>query len=193
MSKTTLPYLRKEQLGPRMGARPVRPFILTPDLYYMTDGDTVSVMSGEAGADGSREAFRIRFSSVNAPEKPKRQASDAIFRDIGLDPHKDNPGVMAHEFMKQVTRKRALLIIPQIKDGQPARDRYGRSIAEVILSGKPGPRFDANGATSLEWLLIDQGHGQLMSGRDMPERVPILLDRIQQEFRDADLGAEPAP
>lgn len=189
MTMTTLPYLSEDQISPKMPQRPVRPFILPPSLYYMTDGDTVSVMARDRAQDGSREAFRIRFSAVNAPEKPKREASDAIFRQIGLDPHAHNPGVLAHEFMKRQTKGRALLVIPQEKDGGPALDRYGRLIAEVIVSGKPGPLFDAYNASSLEWQLMDSGYGQLMSGRELPQREPVLLDRIQREMRDARLGA----
>jgi len=180
--KTSLPYLRENQIFARMPHRPRQTFILPSDLYVMTDGDTISVMAKKRDKDGKREAFRIRFSAVNAPEKPKRADSDAIFKQIGIDPNAGSPGQDAHNLMNSVTRGRAIMIIPQIDEaGGPKLDRYGRLIAEVIVSGAPGKKFDVDGAKSLEWILIDNGLGSVMPGRDLPERVPLILNRLQEE------------
>ena len=153
------------------------PFVVSKFDYNVVDGDTIMIRLKEPDADGSREAFRIRFSAVNAPELPKAQGTDFILRQAGIEPNPDHRGIRAREFMKQLLKGRSIFVDPlRDDDGIMQTDRFGRLLANVVASGTPGKSFVTTGMIPAQHALYDAGLCELTGEDGLPNPVPPVLE-----------------
>jgi len=196
----TIPaYLAPEALLPRMKVRTAQPFLARPDLYTVIDGDTLRLRTPPCPVEGVRkEAFRIRLPNVDTPELRKEALFDGVVRAGGFDPFRDGPGELARDRVRHWCRGRVIMVAPLADEtGSPSHDRYGRLLAEIVVSGRPGRLFDIDGAWSLEWALMRAGLAQVMPGRPSPLCIPPALGALLIETgltADADIHRQmPSP
>lgn len=176
-----IPYARPEHLRAGMlDALPRRPFFVRASDYQIVDGDTLRVLSGERDENNRRkEAFRIRFASVNAPELSKGAPADAALRAVGLSFFPNNPGEVARREMVDLLKDKAILVEPV------GADRYQRCLAHVTASGSPGRLFDLTGAFSIERILFQKNLVTLQPGSfDVPAETPAILAAIGKDDRE---------
>lgn len=172
------PYLRTDRLEPGTTLRPRTSFFLRPSDYRVTDGDTIAVLA-PPGKNGRREQiFAIRVPNVNAPEKVYKRQDDEFLEKLGYRLNSGHPGTRATEAAKKCLAGRALYIEPVTdKDGLNT-DRYGRLIGGLTVSGSPGRSFDCTNAFDFERHMVTKGHANLMKGKELPNGVPLLIDRL---------------
>lgn len=165
-----IPYLRDSELQEGMTERPDKPFFVRPADYKVVDGDTLRILAPMK--DGRRpEAFRIRFDSVNAGEKPVRTANDEALRMAGIDPHSGSEGAIAKRLMTELCKGRALFVAPVAQPDGDLCDRHGRLLANVWVSGSPNRSFDPEGARSAENFLFERNLANVMKGRALPPQT----------------------
>lgn len=181
------PYLRAADLKPRMWDRPIIPFFVKPDDYRVVDGDTIKLLAAAPRGEKRQEAFRVRFASVDAPEKPWMNGGDRILETIGVQPHPDHPFARITNAVKRMTEGRVLLIEPvQDPKRQENRDTYGRLLAHISVSGAPGPLFVPEGAFNIEHVMLQRGLARPMKDRQVPSLRTETLERLV-EFVEAEL------
>ncbi|MCE6959640.1 hypothetical protein LAZ40_11485 [Cereibacter sphaeroides] len=182
------PYLRATELSPGMWERPDIPFVLSASDVRVIDGDTLSVLAAPARGERKREeAFRIRFFSIDTPEKPKVLGPDRVMEEIGIELYPGNQAAVASATLRNMVKDRALLVEPVVdpKTGL-ARDRFYRLLAHVSVSGARGDLFVPEGAFCAERRLYDTGLGRLMPKRELPPQVSSLTHQLRQALDDAD-------
>ena len=172
------PYLRTDRLEPGTTLRPRTAFFLRPSDYRVTDGDTISVLAPR-GEDGKRQQiFAVRVPNVNAPEKVYKREDDAFLSEAGYAMNSGHPGSRATEAAKKCLAGRALYIEPVTdKDGLNT-DRHGRLIGGLTVSGSVGRDFDCTNAFDFERHMVREGHANIMRGKELPNGVPLLIDRL---------------
>lgn len=158
-----IPQLRPSDLEGRAGGLPLEPFLVAPALYRVVDGDTIAIRHP---GPPPKDAFRIRHNTINAPERAPREVTDSALAKIGIQPAAHHPGELAREKLKAICAGRMLYIEPRGRDG------FGRLLADITVSGAPGPRFQVTGASSTEHLMVASG---LVDWRRNIKSYPDLL------------------
>lgn len=175
------PYLRATDLKPRMWERPIIPFFLRQQDYRVVDGDTLKVLAAAHRGERRQEAFRIRFASVDAPEKTWVFAGDKILENLGVNPNPDDTFSRVTEALREMISDRVLLIEPYEDPRQKGtKDGYGRLLAHVSVSGEPGPLFVPDGAFNVEHVMLHQGLVMSLKDRDVPPLRTNLLVRLSE-------------
>lgn len=180
-------YLRPASLSPDMVRRPRQAYFVRPADYRVVDGDTLRILAPAGPADINRpEAFRIRFRSIAAPEKPKPQMTDILLEQLGIDAWSGHPGVAAKTYLRNILKGHCILVEPM------GRDRYGRTLADISVSGSPGAQFDLVGARSVEWMMKDAGLvGSFSADQELPPRRSMTLVSIEDDL--SHLREAPSP
>ena len=166
--------------------------MLRPDDYKIIDGDTIKVIVPLRPDDNfAQQAFSIRLRSIAAPEKHKPQLTDQILKDVGIDPWERHPGKMASDALKQICRRKTLLIEPR------GVDDYGRLLADVTTSGSRGQMFDLEGAKSVEHQMLElRVVTPFSSDVTLPPHVPLIVlemrDDLKLVTRETAIKNEPA-
>ena len=89
------------------------PYVISAGDYIVLDGDTFSKLSGKIGSDGRQEtAYRIRFRSIEAPEKHQKGMYDISLRKAGIDIHSGSPGMRATRQLRDFCKNRDILVMP---------------------------------------------------------------------------------
>lgn len=182
------PYLQATDLTHRMLERPIIPFFVFPGDYRVVDGDTIKILAAAPRGEKRQEAFRIRFASVDAPEKPWASSGDRILESLGFNPNPDHSFSRITDALKSMVEGRALLIEPFNDPKKKAtRDGYGRLLAHVTVSGEPGRLFVPYGAYSVEHVMLQKGLVRQMKDNPVPSLRTELVERLQEfieEYRD---------
>lgn len=172
-------YLQEQFLYAGMRELPRRPFIVKPGRYSVIDGDTFSIrFPRRDGFDGMVEAFRVRFCSVNAAEKPPRRQDDAQMRALGIDLYANDPGELATRKLRELCKGRALLFVFPDNEEEFKHDRFRRVLAEVCVSGSPGEEFDLTGSSSLQYEMYRAGRAIPLPGSRIPPSWPEYLHQL---------------
>lgn len=189
------PYLDPAKVSPGMAARPRAPFFIRPGDYHVIDGDTIRVLAqAEPGAKRREAAFSIRLFTVNAPEKVYRTAGNKTLKALGIDPLSGSAGEYAKVRLREVSKNRALLVEPQFNKSGQNRDRYGRLLANVAISGREGPNFTLNGSFAIAPFLLREGLAHMLKGVAMDPPVPDLVGQLRTHLRAQTAGfSEPSP
>lgn len=175
------PYLRATDLKPRMWERPVIPFFLRPQDYRVVDGDTIKVLAAAPRGERRPDAFRIRFASVDAPEKPWVFSGDKILEELGVNPNPDDTFSRVTEALREMISDRVLLIEPYDDPRHKGtKDGYGRLLAHVSVSGEPGHLFVPDGAFNVEHVMLHQGLVMSLKDREVPPLRTNLLVRLSE-------------
>lgn len=190
------PYLRATELKPRMWERPIIPFFLRPQDYRVVDGDTLKVLAAAPRGERRQDAFRIRFASVDAPEKPWTFSSDTILENLGINPNPDHGFSRVTEALREMIKDRVLLIEPY-KDPRhkETKDGYGRLLAHVSVSAVPGDLFVPDGAFNVEHVMLEQGLVRPLKDRQVPALRTDLLERLSEfvhESLEREVGERPS-
>ena len=189
------PYLDPSRVSPGMAARPRAPFFIRPGDYHVIDGDTIRVLAARVpGAKRREEAFSIRLYTVNSPEKPYRTAGNKTLTSLGLNPLSSSPGERAKLRLREITTNRALLVEPQVNKTGQNRDRFGRLLANVAISGREGAHFTLNGAFAVGPFLLREGLAHMLKDIPLDPIIPDLVGQLQDHLRARSAGiGDPAP
>jgi hypothetical protein len=178
-------FLTEKDLFPRMMDHPGEPFFLAPRNYYVVDADTIAVLGRLtrdqiALGDEKREiAFRIRHRTIAAPEMPFYNQFDRMLKSKGMDIHNNNPAVVAANALKQLCRNRAIFVEPSGR-----KDKYGRMLGDIAVSGARGAGFELRGALSTEWYLLENGHVDRFSDDEkIPPYTPFILQNLLRQIQ----------
>jgi len=175
------PYLRATDLKPRMWERPVIPFFVRPQDYRVVDGDTIKLLAAAPRGERRQDAFRIRFASVDAPEKPWMFSGDKILETLGVDPNPDHGFSRITDALRNMIADRVLLIEPyQDPRHKDTKDGHGRLLAYVSASGDTGNLFVPDGAFNVEHVMLEQGLVRPLKDRQVPPVRTELLDRLSE-------------
>lgn len=178
------PYLRTDRLEPGTTLRPRTGFFLRPSDYRVKDGDTISVLAPADGKSRREEIFAIRVPNINAPEKIAKRYDDAFLEAAGYEINSGHPGNRSTEAAKKLLAGRALHIEPVIgKDGFNT-DRHGRLVGGITVSGSVGRNFDCTKAFDFERQMVIAGHANIMKGKELPNGIPLLIDRLGRMIQD---------
>lgn len=173
------PYLNPEVLTPGMQMLPWRPFFVRPADYQIVDGDTVRILAPKTrDAPRREEAFRIRLHNVDTPELLKPSGLDTVLTKAGITKHLVGAGEIVRDKMREWCKDRVILIDPHLESGDPKVDRYRRLLADIHVSGAPGPQFDLHKAWSFESTLVRTGFARRMDGLE-PEMDPPILRSLR--------------
>lgn len=134
------------------------PFWLSPDMYYVIDGDTIGLKGPEK--------ISFRFRSIAAPETTKYSKEAKAMGREGFPLDAGTPGWESREQLKRFTDGRNIGIVPSGK-----MDKYGRVIADICVY----PTLESKDyeAISLERAMIARGVAQRFGDEPLPDRHPL--------------------
>lgn len=159
-----LPYMDAKLIrpGPMNKDTPLHkgiPMIIRPDDFATVDGDTISSLTSP-NEEGKRSmGFSVRFRTINAAEKVRNTKIEQAYTAMGA-PSGITRGDLAKDFLKRKMKDHAVMIIPAINPdtGDALRDKRGRIIGDVFISGTPGDSFDIANAVSVADMMIENGY-----------------------------------
>ena len=138
------------------------PFVVRSGDFLTVDGDTIALLG--AGEGRNRPVtMRVRFRSANAAETRDKGRSPerVMLTRIGVMPG-NGAGQAASRALSGLTAGRSIVIVPS------GRDRWGRLLGDVWVSGCAGRSFGMAGAFSVENEMIRRGHMVRRRGQDAP-------------------------
>lgn len=160
------------------------PFLVGPKDYRIIDGDTLWILGRLTEerrilhGNMRPEAMRIRHRTIDAPERPRYNMNEAQLLKLGLDAHEANPGVVATKILRDMCRKKVIYIEPT------GVDVYGRMLADIAVSGAPGPEFEMEGCFSTEREMIRlQAAKSMVDHADLPPHMPLAMEAMLRQAR----------